>query len=115
MTLPDLAKPVACTLTNAQTRARRALVRDTVLPKIINYGRVENGLTLSFANAPNIRADVQEFVRLEQGCCGFLSFDLSAAENAPLTLIITGADDAQSTIDTMFNIVEAATNVYTLA
>jgi len=107
----QLNKPVACTLTNDETRARRALFRKSILSKVNGVSRIKNGLNMSFADAPQIRADVQEFIRLEQGCCGFLTFDLTpepAQATAPLSLTISGPEDAQSAIDTWFTTVEDA-------
>jgi len=118
MTLPDLTKPVACTLTDAQTRERRALVRDTILANVTALDRVENGLTMTFANTATIHADLVHFIALEQGCCGFLDFDLTAdrpGDASPKLLTITGAPDAAEAIDTLFRIVQDGSDVRNVA
>ncbi len=93
---------IACTLNDAEFRERRALARRTILPKISNHHRTSNGLTLSFVDSAETRADVEKFVALEQGCCGFLTFRLDpkpASSNDVFGLAITGPVGATEFID----------------
>lgn len=93
---------IACTLTDAETRDRRTLARRTVIPKITAYERLSNGVVLVFENAATCRAQVAEFIVLEQGCCGFLTFELEpdlAVLDGLLRLTITGPQGAEEVID----------------
>lgn len=98
---------IACTLNDAEFRERRALVRRTILPRIKSYQRCPNGLKLSFEASPDTRADVEEFIVLEQGCCGFLTFDLTPPSDA-LKLTITGPVGATTFIDMFIQFIEEA-------
>lgn len=100
---------IACTLTDAEIRDRRALARKTVLPEITKHKRTSNGLTLSFAETPKTRAIVEEFADLEKGCCGFLTFDLDpvqAQTNDPFKLVITGPEGSGKFIDKFVRLIE---------
>lgn len=104
---------IACTLTDEEMRTRRALARRTILPKIIKYERLSDGLTLAFSNSPETRSCVEDFILLEKGCCGFLTFDLTSESTPPsgaLVLTITGPSDAASVLDTFIQTVEAGAN-----
>ena len=101
---------IACTLTDAGFRERRTLARQTILPEIVDYQRIPNGLQLSFANCPTIRGDVERFILLEQDCCGFLTFDLmseSLQADEALVLTVTGPSGATAFIDTFVRFIEA--------
>jgi hypothetical protein len=101
---------IACTLSDAEFRERRTLARKTILPKIIEYQRIPNGLTLSFANSPTTRGYVENFIVLEQGCCSFLTFELTpepVRSGETLVLTVTGPSGATAFIDTFVRILEA--------
>lgn len=96
---------IACTLNDTEFRERRALARQIILPKVLTYARVTDGLAIQFANTAQTLKDVKEFIVLEQGCCGFLNFEL--AENAtPLNLLITGPSGATKFIDIFAQLME---------
>ncbi|MEE9315117.1 MAG: hypothetical protein V3V02_10755 [Rhizobiaceae bacterium] len=109
MTKIDDEIEIACTLNDEEFRERRALARQTIIPKILKYRRVKNGLSLAFANAPDTRSDVKEFIRLEKGCCGFLTFELSPVSHTSdeaIIVVITGPPDATKFIDIFIGLVE---------
>lgn len=84
---------IACTLTDQEFKTRRALARKTIVTKVVAYDYISNGLKLSFSNSAETRAQVEEFIELEKGCCGFLSFDLAPAPvtpTNPIELVVTG-------------------------
>ena len=104
---------IACTLNDTEFRTRRSLARRTILPKLIKYQRIPDGLILVFSNSPKTRADVEDFIVLEQGCCGFLTFDLApepALPEDPLVLTITGPSNAASAIDLFAQTLETGIN-----
>ncbi len=100
---------IACTLNDAEFRERRALARRTFLPRVTNYQRIPNGLTLSFEESPETRTIVNEFITLEQGCCGFLTFDLNpepTPQNDTFELTITGPEGVTEFIDMFIQLIE---------
>lgn len=76
-------------------KQRRKLVRAELLPKMISFTEISNGLEVIFPAAQSEK--VSEFVGLEQACCGFLSFDTNVSDNE-LHLSITGPESAKETL-----------------
>lgn len=104
---------IACTLNEAEVRQRKILARQIILPKIVEYHRAENGVDIQFANTPETFSEVEEFIVLEKGCCGFLSFDLAPKPiptNEPIKLKITAPSDAMKFIDIFVKLVEDYSN-----
>ena len=113
MTNIDDETEIACTLSDEEFRERRTLARQTIIPKILNYRRIKNGLSLAFANAPDTLGNVKEFIRLEKGCCGFLTFELSPVSitsDEAIKLSITGSPNATKFIDIFIGLVEGDAN-----
>ena len=86
---------VSCSLTDAEMKARRKLVRAELLPKMISFTEISNGLEVIFPAA--LSEKVSEFVEFEQACCGFLSFDTNVLDNQ-LHLCVTGPENAKETL-----------------
>lgn len=82
-----------CTLTPEELRARRSLVRATVVPQVAALNSIADGLRLEFNSAEGLRSLVEEFIVLEQECCSFLTFTLSAPSQ-DLSLMIEGPPEA---------------------
>ncbi len=89
---------VACSLTDAESRARRSLVRETLFPHITTAEKTATGLKLTFPNSALVRSNVEEFVGLERQCCGFLTFDILPSEQG-LVLTIEGPAEAEATME----------------
>ena len=88
---------VACSLTDAESRERRSLVRETLFPHITTAKKIAAGVKLTFPNSDLVRSNVEEFVALERQCCGFLTFDISPPEQG-LVLTIDGPAEAEVTL-----------------
>ena len=104
-------KPIACNLTDEEFRARRVLARQTILPLVVNYKHLKNGLHLQFSNTPKSLSNVQEFISLEQGCCGFLTFELSPETDPSSNLIelnVTGPDGVARFVNLFTQLIEDA-------
>ena len=93
------AAPIACTLTSGEHKDRvswiAALNRDAL------RGHKRRDLVLELRYAPEARARVNEMVRNEQACCGFLAFDLHEAEGE-IRLAITAPEAAREAADSLF-------------
>ncbi|MCZ6640922.1 MAG: hypothetical protein O7F71_05055 [Gammaproteobacteria bacterium] len=89
---------VACSLSNEEIRARRALARKTLVPHIIESQEIERGLRLTFSESDEVRANVETFASLERQCCGFLTFSITPPGEA-LTLTIEGPPEAAAIIE----------------
>jgi hypothetical protein len=86
---------IACTLTSAELRARRAHLA-TLAERSL---RSRDGHRLVFE--PTAEAALRELVALEAECCPFLTLDLQRAEGE-LVLTITGPDEAAPIIAELF-------------
>ena len=60
-----------------------------------------DGLMLELTYDRSAAADVHEFVRREQACCGFLRFDVRESADA-VHLTITAPPEAESAADDLF-------------
>ena len=85
-----------CTLTDAELRERRSLVRATLLPRVSAWQPLADGLRIEFEAVDGMREQIDEFVELERGCCSFLDFAVRDADK--LTLTITGPEEAAGVI-----------------
>lgn len=99
------AEEIACSLSGAEFRQRRAFLRETLLPHLLLSKRTASGLTLAFPNTDACCAQLETFVSLERQCCGFLTFTISWEED-PLTLRIEGPPEAAATIAMFARIIE---------
>lgn len=97
---------IACTLTDAQFRERRVLIRKTVLAHVVKRHRNKSGITLTFPCEDAIRSQVENFVDLERQCCGFLTFTLSP-QGGDLELLIEAPEAGQQMLDQLADAVSA--------
>jgi hypothetical protein len=86
---------IACTLTSAQLRARRAATASIARAAL----RSRQGGRLVFD--PSAEPALRELVALEAKCCPFLTLELARAGDA-LELTITGPDEAAPIIAGLF-------------
>jgi hypothetical protein len=93
------AAPIACTLTPGEHKDRVSWI--AALNKDALRGHRRRDLVLELRYAPEARARVHEMVRSEQGCCGFLTFDLQEAEGE-IRLTITAPEAAREAADSLF-------------
>lgn len=104
MTKSDQPNPIACSLNDEQLRERRAMARDALVPHIVSTEREDSGLRLVFPDTEVLRSRVDAFVRLEQACCGFLTFTISPPSEG-LRLLIVAPPGAESTLDLLADVV----------
>lgn len=90
---------IACTLTSAELRERRAHIQAIAERSLRSRRRVPHGEQLIFE--PAAEAALRELVALEAECCPFLALDLRRAGDA-LELTVTGPDEAAAVIGFAF-------------
>ncbi len=88
---------VACSLSDEEKRARRALARRTLIPHIIETQEIEHGLKLVFLQSEAVRSNVEALVGMERECCAFLTFTITPPGEA-LTLTVEGPPEAGAII-----------------
>jgi hypothetical protein len=90
---------IACTLTGGDYGERIRWIADLNTRSLRRYK--EAGLTLRLFYETEARADVEQFVRQEQACCGFLTFELDQAEGM-LRLTVHAPEEARSVAKIVF-------------
>lgn len=93
------ATPIACTLTSGEQTERVSWIAALNRDALRSHRRGD--LVLELRYAPEARARVREMVRNEEGCCGFLTFDLHEAEDE-IRLLITAPEAAREAADGLF-------------
>ena len=95
----DEQQPIACTLLGEARQDRRAwiatLVRDAL------RGSERDDLTLRLRFAPEAVQRVQDMVRMEQACCGFLTFETDERPQE-IWLTIRAPEAAREAADALF-------------
>ena len=98
------AGEIACSLNDEEFRQRRAMLRKSLLPQVLEATKIASGLRLCFAETKSIRASVEAFVTLERECCGFLTFTITPPGKG-LKLTVEGPPEAQATLERMIETV----------
>jgi hypothetical protein len=88
--------PIACTLTPGAMADRGEWLRRLGAASLIAGERTEAGLQLRFA--PAAEGGVREWVRAEQECCAFLSFDLDRTGDE-LRVAVAGPPGSEPVLD----------------
>jgi hypothetical protein len=95
--------PIACTLTDAEMRKRRADILDAVRRAVLDITPSPDGYAHRFEPTSEILSQLARLVDLERQCCAFLTFRISAeAERQPICLEITGAPEVKTVIADFF-------------
>ena len=91
--------PIACTLAPGDFKDRVGWIRELSARSLRGHRR--DGLTLELTYDRSAAPDVNEFVRRERACCGFLRFDVRDSADA-VHLSITAPPEAQAAADELF-------------
>jgi hypothetical protein len=92
-------EPIACTLAPGDFKDRVGWIGELTAKWLRSHRR--DGLALELTYDRCAAADVHEFVRREQACCGFLRFDVRESADA-VHLTITAPAEAQGAADELF-------------
>ena len=84
----SLDPPIACTLTDADLRDRRAAWLK-VGEFVIASEPIPGGLSVDFARAAGVADSLAELVRLEAECCAWMTFEIEESPTK-IRLSITG-------------------------
>lgn len=94
---PNPLHALACTLTPEDFRGRRALVAGLLRRSGGRVTPVPGGAQARFVAGSEIEPELQELVKLEAECCGFLSIAVRSSDDK-LVLEVTGPPQAQALI-----------------
>lgn len=84
-----------CSLSDEDLEARRAQLREHLVPQVRGGEELSDGLALLFDATPEMRVELDAFVAFERECCSGLGFSLHDASGA-LRLEIRGIDPRAS-------------------
>jgi len=94
------AAPIACTLGAGDFRARLAWLADLNARALTDHRR--DGLTLHLRYRAEARDEVEDLVRQERECCGFLEFQVQP-DGAFVDLAIIAPAEAEIAAEALFN------------
>ena len=80
-----------CDLSDEDLEARRAQLREDLVPQVRGREELSDGLALFFDATPEMREELDAFIAFESECCPELGFSLRDASGA-LRLEIRGLD-----------------------
>ncbi len=92
-------RPIACTLSGADMKARLQAIASLNRDALRARSREELTLLLEYDRSAAER--VREFVRLEQACCAFLRFDVDETPSAVMVRV-TAPAEAAAAADALF-------------
>jgi hypothetical protein len=98
-----MESPIACTLTEAELRERRTTILDSIRETALSVTPLPLGYAWRFRSSAEILAQLGRLIELEERCCPFLSFRLTAESgDQPICLEITGPPQARMVIADLF-------------
>jgi hypothetical protein len=100
--------PIACTLTPAAMADRGEWLRRLGAKGLVSGERLDDRLDLRFRTAAE--GEVREWVRAEQECCAFLSFEFERGDDLRLT--ITGPPGAEPVLDGLLAALQGTTAAF---
>ena len=84
-------KNQSCSLNSNDYQERMKMIREQILPHLIEMKELENGCQLRFQNDITLKDTIERFIELEKQCCNSLTLTLSEIEKeTELSLMITG-------------------------
>lgn len=92
--------PIACTLGAGDFKARIAWLADLSARALTGHRR--DGLVLHLQYLGDAHEEVEDLVRQERDCCGFLDFQVRQ-DGAFVNLAITAPAEAAVAAETLFN------------
>jgi hypothetical protein len=101
--------PIACTLTPAAMADRGEWLRRLGAEGLVSGERLDDSLDLRFD--PAVEGGVKEWVRAEQECCAFLSFELRRAGDE-LYLVVTGPPGSEPVLDGLLASLQGTTAAF---
>lgn len=92
---------IACTLTPAEQPERRRRWLALTGRALAERTPTADGVRLVFSAAPGVQEELRALAELERDCCGFASFDVTAAGNR-VTLDVTSSGDGVAAVHQLF-------------
>ena len=94
-------QPIACTLSAREYRGRADELAALAARALRSRERTAGGERLTFADGPEIEAELRAAIAAEASCCAFLRMELQRRDEG-LVLDIAGPPDARPVIAELF-------------
>jgi hypothetical protein len=93
---------IACTLTGKNQQTQRE--RWVALAESFGIARHEapDGLRLTFKDSPDVEAELQALVAVENGCCAWATWSVERDADGTLVMAARSQGDGIATLHTMF-------------
>lgn len=92
---------IACALTEAEYRERKAQIRRTLTPFMTNSASANGTLTLAFSKPDVTVQMLEELIAFESTCCPFLNFELVETDHV-LRLLVSGPKGSEELVNDLF-------------
>jgi hypothetical protein len=98
-----ISTPIACTLTDAALRKRRAGILTRMAGAVRERRDLAEGIAFRFDADGGTLAQLAEVIDLERQCCAFLRFRLTVEpEGGPVWLEMTGPEGTREFVTALF-------------
>src|SRR3954468_4272525 len=98
---PDMDQSIACSLSAAEHRGRTDELAAIAARCLRSRERTADGERFTFADGPDVEADLRSVIAAETRCCAFLRMDLRRQADG-LVLDIEGPRDARPIMAELF-------------
>ena len=100
--------PTACSLSAADAARQRDTFSDLCRRALLDVDRDDASVTFRFRDEDGVRRELDEFVGVERGCCGFLDFAVERGEGAAVLRIAAGEGTPAQVLHAMYGPPERA-------
>jgi len=102
-------RPIACTLSPAELRARRDELLPGLIAAALQRVRLPHGMRLVFGATAKRLRQLYAVEQLEKRCCAFLDFRIEVTPGGgALTLDVTGPEGTEAFLESLLEVQRAA-------
>ena len=94
--------PTACSLTAADAARQRDAFAALCDRALVDVQRGTSSVAFRFRDEAGVRREIEEYVRVERGCCGFLDFAVEQGDGLPVLRIAAGEGTPAAVLHAMY-------------
>jgi hypothetical protein len=94
--------PTACSLTAADATRQRGAFASLCERALVDVERGDTTVAFRFRDEEGVRREIDEYVDVERGCCGFLDFAVEDREGLPVMRIAAGEGTPAAVLHSMY-------------
>lgn len=94
--------PIACSLTAADAARQRDAFAALCDRALVDVERGTSSVAFRFRDEDGVRREIEEYVSVERGCCGFLDFKIEDGDRLPALRIAAGEGTPAAVLHAMY-------------